>query len=275
MSRRCSLLAVACLQAVKRTKRKHLPRCIYDHWVFAQVAEQAVADEQQFSQFKKNPFFNLLWENHTREQGQEWLEKITNEYPYLKIKFDLFRQIDHIGSPRTYFFGDAGDFSPSTLRLIAMTRELCTRVGYTENGNVVQIGAGSGNWCKILHDAIGFRSYTLVDIPEQLALAKKCLEKWDIDNVTFYTPEELPEGTVYDLVISDMSFSEFNHVHQRLFFDRILSRSASGCLFGHISPKHFGVTCMSLDELKSRFEKAVIEQTNERDYLFYWNQMRS
>jgi putative sugar O-methyltransferase len=268
------LIACCCLIAgCQKSEEKRLPRCIYDHPIFAQAATQAVADEQQFSQFKRNPFFNLLWENHTREEGQEWLEKITNQYTQLKIKFDLFRQIDHIGSPRTYFFEDAGNFSPSTLRLVAMTGELCARVGPVENGNIVQIGAGSGSWCKVLHDILRVKSYTIVDVPEQLALAKKCLEKWGIDNVAFYTPEELPQRIVYDLAISDMSFSEFNHFYQRLFFDRILSQSASGCIFGHIFPKHFGVACMSLEELKIRFEKASnssFQSTNERDYIIHW-----
>jgi putative sugar O-methyltransferase len=232
-----ALIASCCLLAsCKKSEQKHLPHCIYDHAVFAQVATQAVTDEQCFAQFKRNPFFNLLWENHTQGQGQEWLDKITTEYPQLKIKFDLFRQIDHIGSPRTYFFEEAGDFSASTLRLIAMTGEVCARVGHLENGNIVQIGAGAGSWCRILHDVLGFKSYTLVDVPEQLALAKKCLEEWGVENVAFYTPEELPQEAVYDLVISDMSFSEFNRFYQKLFFDRILSRSALGCIFGHVFP---------------------------------------
>ncbi len=272
-------LVICCfvVSGCKRNEAKHSQRCIYDHAVFSEISAKAATDEHYFSQFKQNPFFNLIWENLTFEEGELYLRKIDHEYVFLKTQFEQFRNIDQIGSPRTYHFGDAGLFSPSTLRLIAMVGEVRSKLGNFEPSHIVQIGAGCGNLCKILNDVLGFKSYTLVDLPEQLALAKKCLEKLGVNNVNFCTPEQLPRQAVYDLVISDMSFSEFNRAYQDLFFENILSRSLSGYILGHEFPKHFGVIAMNLNEIRERFEKLKslseweLQGTlSNRDYFIYW-----
>jgi hypothetical protein len=266
----CCSLFTSC----RKSKGEHSRRCIYDHSTFAKVALSASKDEEQFSKFKRDPFFNLLWENYSFEEGQLWQRKIA-EYPFLKEKFELFREVDQIGSPRTFLFGEAGVFSPSTLRLIALTGDLSVKLGKLGEVNIIQIGAGQGSWCKILNDTLSFKSYVLVDLPEQLALAKKCLERLGVKNVQFLTPEELPRRGVYDLVISDMSFSEFNRAHQELFFDRIISRSHFGYILGHEPPRHCGVAYMNFEELKIQFEKIgkyeFQEPLNNRDHYFiYW-----
>jgi hypothetical protein len=270
------------IASCKKNEVQHAPRCIYDHAVFSEISSHAVSDDQQFLQFKRNPFFNLLWENHTFEEGELWLKRISDEYAFLKRKFEQFRQIDQIGSPRTYFYGDAGSFSPSTLRFIAMAGELRARLGEPENLRIIQIGAGCGSLCKILSDVFAFKNYTLVDLSEQLALAKKCLERWGVESVKFCTPEQLPKEVVYDLVVSDMSFSEFNRDYQELFFERILSHSIFGYILGHEFPKHFGVAAMNVDEIKTRFEKLgnlseweLQGSPNNRDYFIYWKNIGS
>lgn len=269
----CCCVIVGC----KKNEAKHPSRCIYDHAVIAEVLTKAVDDEEQFSQFKRNPFFNLIWENHPYEEGVHWLRKMDQEYAFLKTYFKQFRTIDQIGSPRTYHFGDVGLFSPSTLRLIAIAGELRSRLGNFEPSHIIQIGSGCGSLCKILNDVCGFKSYTLVDLPEQLALAKKCLEKLEVNNVKFCTPEQLPKAAVYDLVISDMSFSEFNLAYQELFFERVFSRSSIGYILGHEFPKHFGVIAMNVNEIQERFGKLghlseweLQGPSNSRDYFIYW-----
>lgn len=259
---------------------KNPPRCIYDQAVFAEALLSAVKDDAEFARFKQNPFFNLLWENLSEEEGEKWLQVIEGQYPFMKEKFELFRASDGVGSARVFAFGESGVFSPSTLRFAAIAGELQSRLGSWEGMDVVQIGAGYGGLCKILCDISEFASYTLVDLPEQLALAKKYLERFDVKNVDFLTPDQLPKNASYDLVVSDMSFSEFNRSFQELFFDRILSRSCSGFLMGRIFPKHYGIIALNLDELKARFEKKgklstweMQEPTLEREnYLICFKQ---
>jgi putative sugar O-methyltransferase len=250
-------LTLSCLMSYGCQKKevKNPPRCIYDHVVFAEASLNAVKDDTQFAQFKKNPFFNLLWENLSREEGEMWLQVIEDRYPFLIEKFDLFRASDRVGSPRVFSFGPAGEFSPSTLRLAAVAADLQSKIGSWAGMQVVQIGAGYGGLCKIMSDISAFASYTLVDLPEQLALAKKYLEGFGLKNVVYLSPGQLPKKASYDLVVSDMNFSEFNRSYQELLFDRVLLHSHSGYLLGHVVPKHYGITPLSLDEIRERFEK--------------------
>jgi hypothetical protein len=272
------IAAFLVFQACKKKEEKASLRSIYDQSVFAQVCLQAAQDEAHFSDFKRNPFFNLLWENLSEEEGRMWLGKIQDQYPFALEKMEQFRQMDAIGAPRVYAFDAIGPISASTLRLSFIASDIQKKVGDLSQLRVVQIGAAYGGLCKILHTIADFRSFTLVDLPEQLQLAKKCLEVLGVKNVIYLSPEELAEGEVYDLAISDRSFSEFNCSYQKLFFDRILSSSRCGYLLGRIFPKHFGVKAMNAEELKMEFQKMGRFSTWEmrepspenEDYFIFW-----
>ena len=81
-------------------------------------------------------FLIFEWENLTFEEGKIWLQKITEFFPDLQMHFDKFRAVDSVGSPRVFFYGEAGAFSPSTLRLIALTGELKQRLYHAQEGLV-------------------------------------------------------------------------------------------------------------------------------------------
>jgi hypothetical protein len=250
----CFILSCLLMISCGKKETKNPPRCIYDQAVFTDAARSAVSDGACFVHFKQNPFFNLLWENLSEGEGAQWLKTIEEKYPFLKEKFEDFRAVDCIGSPRVFAYAEAGTFSPSTLRLIALGGELHSKMGDWRGLHGIQIGAGCGGLCSILHSISEFASYTVVDLPAQLELARKCLEGMKPMPIVYLTPQQLPQGAVYDLVISDRSFSEFNRSHQELFFDRILSCSHSGFLLGHVFPKHYGVVPMNFEELKERLQ---------------------
>jgi hypothetical protein len=275
---KCLICGFLFLASCQKKEEKSLPRCIYDQTVFAEACLKAIHDEAQFAHFKRDPFFNLLWENSTCEEGQNYLQKIKQHYPFLLEKLEKFREVDSIGSPRTYSFEGVGLISPSTLRLASIAGDLQLKLGDLSHLRVVQIGAGYGGLCKILHDLFDLKTYVIVDLKEPLELAKKCLKSLALENVIFLTPEELSKDANYDLVISDLNFSEFNRSYQQLFFDRIFTRCRSGYLLGRVFPKHFGVIAWSADELKNRLEKfakfsewQMQEATIEKpDYFMYW-----
>ncbi len=266
------------LPSCQKKEARVASRCIYDHTVFVEAALQAVQNEDKFSEFKRDPFLNLLWENLTREEGEVWLHTLQNQFPHIAEKWQQFRENDLLGSPRAYSYPEAGTFSPSTLRLIAIAANIQQKVGDLSSLHIIQIGAGYGGLCKILHTLSPCQSYTIVDLPPELALARKYLEKLGISHVKFLTPDELSKTAHYDLVISDQNFSEFNHSYQQLFFDRILSRCDSGYLLGRVFPKHFGIVAWNIDELKKRLEKSgtfsgweVQEPAIDREnYYVYW-----
>jgi hypothetical protein len=261
-------------------------RCIYDQTVFADPAFAAVADEEKFQSFKKDPFYSLLYQGHSYQEGLIFLNAIEKDYPFLIEKFDRFRTSDLIGSPRTYDYGKYGTFSPTTLHYVHIAGIIHTKIGNLASKRIIQIGAAYGGLCKIMHDltkeapdANPWKSYAIVDLPEHLALARKVLEREGIVNVQFFTPDEIPSRGEYDLVLSDFSFSEFSRSYQQVFAESILQRAQSGYLLGHIFPKYFGVDAMNPYEFGEYFNKAghsvLFEisdgKTDRANYSFLWN----
>jgi len=260
------------------SKKKSDLRCIYDQSVFAESCLKAIADETLFASFKREPFYSLLYQGYSFEEGLSFLHAIEKDYPSLLAQCDQFRTSDLIGNPRTYDYGTYGMFSPTTLRHIQTAGMIRDKTGISCKSRVIQIGAEYGGLCKILHDLSLWNSYAIVDLPEHLALARKVLEREGITGVEYIPLDAIPLQGEYDLVISDLSFSEFSRPLQKIFADRILLRARSGCILGHVFPKHFGVESFTPDEIKSYLEKkrapiAMHQTSGERaNYYFLWNE---
>jgi putative sugar O-methyltransferase len=272
-------LFVACAAGCqKKNGEKNAPRSIYDQPIFNSSCYLSALDEEVFKNFKRHPYLNLLFENRSFEEGEKSLYSILENAPALVEKFELFRSNDRLGNPRVYDYGSFGFFSPETLRYAEFVTHVQKKFHDISMLHVIQIGAGYGGLCKILHDVAHFKSYTIVDLPEHLALAKKYLKEQGIETVYFLTPEELPKDSHFDFVLSDFSFSEFDKAHQTLFLDRLIQPSHYGYLLCHAFPKHFGVVPFQPDELKTQLKKRgheaeieIKEPLGERaTYIINW-----
>jgi len=260
-------------------KKGAVMRCIYDQSVFADACLQAVSDEGKFASFKRDPFYSLLYQGYSYEEGWASLHTIEKDYPWLITELDRFRTSDLIGTPQVYDYGKYGAFSPTTLHYVQLAGMIQEKMGKKSCGHIIQIGAGYGGLCKILHDLSLWTSYTIVDLPEHVMLARKVLEKEGITHVQFYTFDEFSSSGQYDFVVSDLSFSEFSRPLQKTMLERIVAHGRAGLILGHVFPKHFGVEPFTPDELSSYVEKKKIaahyemhQSKGERsNYYFLWN----
>ena len=180
-------------------------------------------------------------------------------------QLDRFRTSDLIGGPHTYDYGEYGAFSPTTLHYVQIAGMIQEKMSIQQPGarlvynspcrRVIQIGAGYGGLCKILHDLSLWDSYAIVDLPEHLELARKVLAK---------------EGIAHVSVLHARSDSKPRAIRsgcERFEFFRIFSSAAKdlhgphfiACarriILGHVFPKHFGVEPFTLDEMKRLFGK--------------------
>jgi hypothetical protein len=254
-------------------------RCIYDQSVFAAACREAVADEDKFQVFKRDPFYSFLYQGYSYEQGWDALREIQNNYPVLITRFDVLRTSDQIGGPEVYDYAEFGAFSPTTLhhmQIAGMVQEKMKQISTPRS--IVQIGAGYGALCKMLHDLDLWDEYTIVDLPEHLELARKVLHRQGIDNVSFYSIDELPRSGRYGMAISDLNFSEFSRTLQKRLIDQVLLRARAGCVWGHVFPKHFGVESLTPGDLEAHLKKSkcvLTEMQHTKDerthYYFSWN----
>ncbi len=267
------LIAAGCHPSASHKKAP--PRAIYDQLAFAQACARACQDEAAFAEFKRDPYFNLLWENHSFEDGLTALYHIEEKYPHFLPLLERVRSCDALGHPRTFDYARFGVFSPTTLKNVEFAAHLQDQFGDLAGKTVAQIGAGAGSLCQLIKELFPVKEYILVDLPEQLALARKVLEAQGVTGMTYLTPEELSKTTQYDCVISDYSFSEFSKPVQKVLIDRLLMPSKAGYLRCHTFPKHFGVEPLLASELmrilqhKEQFESSELHG-DRADYFLSW-----
>ncbi len=228
---------------------------ISENRVYPAFCQTAASNEQEFAHFKRHPIYNLIQEYTTFEEGADYLDWIDRCAPDLWNKVEHFRQNDRLGDPRTFDYGKIGLFSPSTLRYIKMAGELKRAFGDLNGMRVIEMGGGYGGQCKILSDLFAFQSYTIVDFPSNLALARAYLEKLGVRHVRFLTPEELRMEESYDLAISQYGFSECNRTVQKRYLERILARADRSYLVCAFYPKHFRIRPFGKEELLEKLTR--------------------
>ena len=245
--------------------------------VYRETCRTAAREAAAFQNFKRNPFYNLLQEQVTYEQGNAYLSIIVQKYADLLPKMDGLRKSDLIGNPRTFEYPSIGSFSPTTLCYVKTAGELKEIFGDLNGKKILEIGGGYGGQCAILNELFALSSYTLVDLVEPLALAQKTLEQRGVKNVRFWKPEEI-RGEEFDLVISHYAFTESCPSLQKKYIQTLFSRAKMGYLVCNFLPRHFGLRPLSKEELCAEFTKRMIPyetlpeypQTGKDNFLLVW-----
>lgn len=209
--------------------------------------KRAVAEETVFKNFKSHPSFQQILEHVSYKTGREYLDVILRMDPSIATLFDKFRENDAIGCPVVYQYEMHGLFSPTTLRYIKVACDLKKQFGDLSKMHIVEIGGGYGGQCKILADLTGFASYTVIDIPEGLALTKKYLSLHGIQNVHYIENKRLEEVKSYDLLISNYAFSEIDRVEQELYLKCVIGPTKNGYMTMNFLTQYLG--SIPIDEL--------------------------
>lgn len=255
-----SVISLVFLGVFYFTKHKHRTktvRTVAENEGYLKLCEQTAADEEMFKHFKRHPIYTIMQEGDSFEEGKQYAEKLTQQFSGMLVPnvLERFRANDLLGFPRCYIFEGFGAFSPTTLRYIKIACELKKHFGSLDGMRIVQIGGGYGGQCKILSDLFHFKSYTMIDHRESLALAKKYLDELRIPAVEYVSLDEIPEKISCDLVISDFSFTESSASLQKMILARILSNSKRGYLICNLIPKHYRVRPLAKEALLKEVKK--------------------
>jgi predicted O-methyltransferase YrrM len=195
---------------------------------YTELCLKAVKDEEVFKTFKSQPTCTYMLEHVTYEQGLVYLSEIKRLQPQLLNHIEGFATNDSLGSPLLSWYEELNmEISPSTLRYLKVLADLMSHFGNLEGTNIVEIGVGYGGQCKIINDYFQVNSYTLVDLPEVLALAKKYLTCHGIENIILREPTSTLKR-VYDLCISNYCFTEISRQNQDFYVENIIQHSDKG-----------------------------------------------
>jgi hypothetical protein len=137
------------------------------------------------------------------------------------------------------------DFDTSTQRVQNLAHLLITGFGaekLSKFNSIVEIGAGYGDMCSVVHD-MGFKGkYTIVDIPETQPIQEYYLGKQDIKPQWSFEDDNVTHA---DLVIATWSLSETPLEYRALLMPKIEKTKnwlimAQSTIFGHaVNDKYF------------------------------------
>lgn len=239
--------------------------------------KKAVNETRHFMRFRNNPAYHSVVEGVPKELGQSYIDYIIVNYPYLLDYIDKFITTDDVGTPTKYKYrGMKTAISSVTSRYIKILGDLSEHFESLEDLDIVEIGAGFGGQCKIIHNYCTPRSYTIIDLPEACALAEKYLKRFGIHDVKYKTMDGL-EDEKYSLCISNYGFSEFDRCYQDLYAEKVIKNSEKGymiCNFFEpysIKERENGFTKEEIQALKPTGE--ILEEkplSLEGNFLYLW-----
>ena len=202
---------------------------------YLKVCQEAVADEEVFKTFRRHPDYETVVEACGRKHGVSYFSVIRKKYPHLMNYLSLFSLSDDIGFPKKFYYRWVHrNFAATTLRYVKVLGDLEQLFGLLSDMDIVEIGGGYGGQCKVIYDIMKPRSYTIVDLPEALAITGKYLKQFEIEDVIFETPDAA-FGDSYDLYISNYAFSEVAFDYQRSYAEKIIKY----CDRGYMTCNHF------------------------------------
>jgi putative sugar O-methyltransferase len=236
------------------------------------LCEQAAKDKSVFENFRSSPAAKSVVEAVSFKAGKQYLQQIVSQNPEFTGYFDKFRTSEDVGNPETYgyrykWFSEKIFFSPTTLRYIKILSNLKNFFGSLDGMRIVEIGVGYGGQCKIISDLYKFESYTLVDLPSCLPLAKKYLDHFKVNNVICSTLDDLDEKSKYDLVISNYAFSEITRSLQDTYIDKVTRKSLRGYMLCNLLSHGTKINSYSEEELIDLLNEANVTVFKKKPYL--------
>jgi hypothetical protein len=212
------------------------------------------------------------------ELGAEYAFYIEAYYPHLLKHMHKFITNDNVGNPIKYNYSVLGKpISSVTVRYIKILGDLLELFGDLKEMDIVEIGAGYGGQCKIIHDYCKPKSYTIIDLHEANKLSEKYLRHFGIKDVKCKTPDDVLKES-YSLCISNYAFAEFDRQYQDLYAEKVISKSDRGYMicnfFGkyRIKERPDGMSKEEISKLKIT-GKVLSEdpQSIEGNFLYVWH----
>ena len=248
---------------------------ISDNGVYPNFCKIAVSDEMTFKYFRSNDNYTSILEHVKFEEGKVYLDIVSNTNPELLENIEKYKTSENVGNPKTFLYDSIGRVSPTTLRYIKVLSDLKQNFGDLTGMDIVEIGCGYGGQSKIITDTFSVKSYTLIDLPETLELAKKFLTRVgvNIESFTFKTMDQL-EDRKYDLAISNYALTECKKDIQTEYLNKVVLNSKKGYITANFVNDCFNLDFLTKDEWIDSIPSSFIvdegPQTHKDNIVILW-----
>ena len=179
-------------------------------------------------------------------------EKLTNEW--LRITKN-----DDYGNPNLVEFEQHRNAASTTMRYAWNVVDMQNNKIALSNADIIEVGGGYGGLCRMIHEYHTPKSYTIIDIPEALALVERYLSKFSI-NVRLISCDDYDYEPI-DTFISNYALTELSLDLQQEYADKLIKRASNGYITYNSQPRE-AKNQYSLNDLKSMVSNAYVNDEN-------------
>lgn len=226
---------------------------VSDDGAYPQFCYFAANRDDIFENFKTHPVYCRIipgkLDNYHVPLGAAFLNIIFNHYNLI-FDDDVWNKLtahDKVGNPDLVTYSVRSNqgverkitCSQLTPRYVKVAADILSFFD-TDNIKVIsEIGVGYAAQCNVLLNLLPDIQYNLVDLPEVLALAERCLNSINMNhNVRYFDGNHLYHNIHSDLVISEFAFSELFRPVQDIYLDKIILNSKAGYITWNDGNQH-------------------------------------
>ena len=246
---------------------------------YQNFVSECINNNELFRSFKRNENYIKILEHVNFELAQEYLKIIESDNPHLLDEILKFKLNDIVGNPVVKNFPKIGSISPSTLRYVKVLSDILKIFNKKKFKKIAEIGVGYGGQFVIFDQLLSFSEYYLLDLKKVFLFSEKYLNNFFINNS--YKKKHINNinnEEVFDLVISNYSFSELPTELQLIYLHKIILKSKRGYLTMNSGKKNsiFYGNFLSLEKLKSMmpYIKIIPEEPQKLvhpgNYIIIW-----
>jgi len=183
---------------------------------YFEVVSNALRNEKTFNNFKQDKNYYAVVGLGNGKYAEKSYEVIKKERPSLDLS--KYCANDSVGNPNLWTTPDGLDISPSTLRYLCSAINIDHNLTLPDDSlSVVDLGAGYGGLCFVMNTYFDIVTYELLDTPEVVELASRCLSKLNVDNLSVGLDRA-------DLFVSEFCLSEFSNETIHKFYEKDVLR---------------------------------------------------
>jgi hypothetical protein len=219
-----------------------------------------------FESFRLAPECKGIVETVPAIDGADYLAHVRRHSPSLMEHLPRFARSDTVGGPARYWYRTgalrARRMAPTTLRYVKTAGDLQRLFGSLDSLRILEIGGGYGGLCKVITDVWRWRTYTIIDLVEPLALTHRFLRSFSIADIVLVdamSVADSPRADEYDLVISNYAYSELRLELQELYYRRVLEGIARGYMMWNVQPHPWESEQLQAEGFAARFGGTVFD----------------
>ena len=222
----------------------------------------ATTKDDAFAQFRRLAGLREIVEGVPDVVGRGYHEKLCAQIGHdaLEVEWERITKNDKYGNPTLVELAPHGHAASTTMRYAWNVTDMDRHGVVLDEADIVEVGGGYGGLCRMIHEYYKPRSYTIVDLPEALALAKRYLAEFGIQPtlVSCYEYDQRP----IDTFISNYALTELSKDVQDKYVNQLMTHAVCGYVTYNSQPRNSGNQWSLYDLGRMVPGKPVVEDEN-------------